>query len=89
MPAYFERLTGCKLIKNPINYKVMKTKKQLLIDELFSYSNSGDLMECYFAEHLNKFCIVFNARLIATFKTLRAFEHKRDALINKYSLIAV
>lgn len=67
----------------------MKSKKQLLIDELFSYSNTEDLMECYFAEHLNKFCIVFNARLIATFKTIKAFEHKRDALISEYNLVAV
>ena len=63
----------------------METKKQELTSKPYEYANGNDLMECFFSNPIDKFCIVFNAKLM-TFKTWNGFVNKRNDLIEKYKL---
>jgi hypothetical protein len=63
----------------------MKAKKQKLTDEPQEFTNEDHLLECFFSEKLDRFCIYFNAKLF-TFKTWRGFENKRNRLIEKFDL---
>jgi hypothetical protein len=63
----------------------MKTKKQELIDNPKEFKSETDLLECFFSEHLNKFCLMFNAKLF-TFKTWNGFENKKNDFIKRFNL---
>ena len=63
----------------------MKTKKQELIDEPKEFKNADHLLECFFSEKLNKFCLMFNAKLF-TFKTWNGFVNKRNDFIQRFNL---
>jgi hypothetical protein len=63
----------------------MKTKKQELIDEPKEFKNEDHLLECFFSEKLNKFCLMFNAKLF-TFKTWNGFVNKRNDFIERFNL---
>ena len=64
----------------------MKTKKQQLITEPKEFKSDDHLLECFFSEKLNKFCLMFNAKLL-TYKTWNGFVNKRNHFIEKYNLI--
>jgi len=66
--------------------KTLKTKKQQLIDEPKEFKNNEHLLECFFSEKLNKFCLMFNAKLF-TYKTWDGLLNKRNYFIEKYNLI--
>lgn len=66
--------------------KALKTKKQELTENSILMGNGEDCMELFFSEHLNKFCIEFNAKLIGSFKTFGGFVNKRDQMIEKHTL---
>lgn len=61
------------------------SQKQSLIDNPTEFKNEDHLLECFFSEKLNKFCLMFNAKLF-TFKTSTGFKNKRDAFIEKFNL---
>ena len=63
----------------------MKTKKQELIDEPKEFKNDNHLLVCFFSEKLNKFCLMFNAKLF-TFKTWNGFVNKRNDFIQRFNL---
>ncbi len=63
----------------------MFTKKQELINKPKEFKNEEHLLECFFSEKLNLFCLMFNAKLF-TFKTWNGFVNKRNYFIKRYNL---
>lgn len=63
----------------------MKTKKQQLIDKPKEFKNDDHLLECFFSEKLNQFCLIFNGNLF-TFKTWNGYVNKRNNLIQRFNL---
>lgn len=63
----------------------MKTRKQQLIDNPLDFENEENLLNTFFSERLNKFCLMFNGQLFA-FKTWNDFLNKRTYFIKKYNL---
>jgi hypothetical protein len=63
----------------------MKTKKQQLIDKPKGFKNDEHLLDTFFSEKLNKFCLMFNAKLF-TYKTWNGFVNKRNYFIENYNL---
>lgn len=64
----------------------MQTKKQQLTENAKTYSNDEHILECWYSEHLSKFCLMFNAKL-QTFKTYNGLVNNRNKFIEKYNLI--
>ena len=61
------------------------TFKQRLIDNPKDYKSETDILETFFFEKSNLFCMMFNAKLF-TFKTWNGFVNKRNYFIEKYNL---
>ena len=59
---------------------VRKVRKRELV-----FKTDDDLLECFFSEKINKYCLLFNSKLY-TYKTENGFVHKRDYFIDKYKL---
>jgi hypothetical protein len=63
----------------------MKTKKQELIDNYKEYLSEDNLLECWFSERLDKYCLRFNVKSF-TYKSINGFINKRNYFIKKYNL---
>ena len=63
----------------------MTTKKIQLINNPNEFNNEEHLLECFFSEKLNVFCLRFNAKLF-TFKTWNGFVNKRNDFIQRFNL---
>jgi len=63
----------------------METKKQELLENPQEFKNEEHLLECFFSERLNKFCLIFNAKLFV-FKTWNGFINKRNDFIQRFGL---
>lgn len=62
--------------------------KKLLLEGMHQQlSNDGDLLEYFYSDALNKFCIMFNADL-RTFKSYGGFNKHLYKLIGKYNLVS-
>lgn len=59
--------------------------KRDLINEPQNFESEDRLLEWFFSERLNKFCILFNGEL-STFKTFKASEKKCFRLVEKFGL---
>ena len=63
----------------------LSENKKELIEEHQEFKSEDHLLECFFSEKLNKFCLVFNSKLF-TFKTWNAFTNKRNHFIQNFNL---
>jgi len=61
------------------------TKKQDLINNPYDLKNELHLLECFYSEKINRFCLRFNGRLF-TYKTYGGFLNKRNYFTKKYDL---
>lgn len=62
-----------------------KNKKQELLENPEELKNENHILECFFSEHINKFCLMFNAKIF-TFNTWNGYVNKRKYFIAKYKL---
>lgn len=64
----------------------MKDLNNYLCGECLYLFNDDDMVECFYSSHIDKFCIMMNAKMIFSSKHFNSFKKKIESLKIKYNL---